>query len=189
MKIILALSVLLLLAVAVVLILATRKPDVFSVQRSAVIDAPAERIFPLINDLRAHERWSPFDKPDPATRKTYTGAASGTGSVYAWDGSGQAGSGRIAITESTAHSRILMQLDMLKPFKASNAVRFDLEPVDGGTQVTWSMHGNTPYLAKIAHVFMDMDRVVGGQFETGLANLKSITKQHEPAIAQTQDLP
>lgn len=189
MKIILALSVLLLLAVAIVLILAARKPDVFGVQRSATIDAPADRIFPLINDLRAHERWSPFDKPDPATRKTYTGAATGTGSVYTWDGSGQAGSGRIAITGSSANSRILMQLDMLKPFKASNVVRFDLEPVDGGTLVTWSMQGKTPHLAKVVHVFMDMDRVVGGQFEAGLANLKSITEQHEPALAQAQDLP
>lgn len=177
MKIFLTLSALLACAIVIVIILAARKPDVFSVQRSTTIDAPAERIFPLINDLRAHETWSPFDKPDPATRKTYTGAATGAGSAYAWEGSGQSGTGRIAIVESSPDSKITMQLDMLKPFKASNVVHFTLEPTATGTQVSWSMQGKTPFLAKIMHVFVDMDRVVGGEFETGLANLKTLTEK------------
>ncbi|HEY5970992.1 MAG TPA: SRPBCC family protein [Pseudoxanthomonas sp.] len=177
MKILLALSALLALAIAIVLVLAARKPDVFSVQRSITINASAARIFPLIDDLRAHETWSPFDKPDPATRKTYTGSAAGVGSVYAWEGSGKSGAGRIAIIESSPDSKITMQLDMLKPFKASNVVLFTLEPAGTGTRVTWSMQGKNPFLGKIMHVFVDMDRMVGGGFETGLANLKTIAEQ------------
>jgi hypothetical protein len=160
-----------------VLIAAAIRPDAFIMQRSAGMRAPAERIFPLINDLRVHESWSPFDKPDPATTKVHSGAAQGQGAVYEWNGKGQAGSGRIAITESHPFSRIVMQLDMLKPIRASNTVVFSLEPRADATLVTWAMHGHTPYLAKILHLFFNMDRMVGREFETGLANLKAIVER------------
>ena len=178
MKIFLILLALLAVVVVTVLILAARKPDDFSMQRSLVIQAPAEQIFHLINDLRAHESWSPFDKPDPAVTKTYTGAATGTGAVYDWSGNGQSGSGRLAITESVPVSKIVMQLDMLKPMKARNTVTFTLVPVDGGTEVSWAMHGRTPFLAKVFHVFINMDRMVGGQFETGLLTLKNMVERN-----------
>lgn len=178
MKLFLALLALVVVAVVIVLILAARKPDDFSMERSLVVDAEAERLFPLIDDLRAHESWSPFDKPDPAVTKTYTGAPSGTGAVYEWSGKGQSGSGRLAITASVPASQIVMQLDMLQPMKTTNTVIFTLAPVENGTKVTWAMHGKTPYLAKIFHVFMDMDRMVGGQFEAGLLNLKTISERN-----------
>lgn len=175
------LTIVLLVAVvglAIVLILAANKPDTFGVQRSARIHAPPARIFPLIDDLRAHESWSPFDKPDPATRKIYSGADTGKGAIYAWDGKGQAGAGQIEITESSPSSRIVMQLDMVKPMKASNTVVFTLVPAGDATEVTWAMEGNTPFVAKIMHVFVNMDRMCGEAFEDGLASLKTITEKY-----------
>lgn len=177
MKVLMILIGIAIVAVAVILLLAARKPDMFSLQRSVMVDAPAERIYPLIDDLRAHEAWSPFDKPNPDTRKRYTGSPSGIGAVYEWEGAAQAGSGRLQIRQSEPPSRAVMQLDMLKPFKASNEVVFTLEPAASGTRVTWSMRGETPFLAKVMHVFVNMDRMVGKDFETGLANLKSIAER------------
>lgn len=161
-----------------VLVFAASKPDVFRLQRSIAIDAMPERIFPLINDLRAHESWNPFDRPDPDTRKIHTGAAQGVGAVYAWNGKGQAGTGRLCIVESDPSSRIRMRLEMLKPFKASNQVIFTLMPEGGATHLTWSMQGPMPYPAKVMHTLFNMDRMVGKQFEAGLANLKGIAERY-----------
>ena len=166
------------LVVIGVLVLAATKPDVFRLQRSIVIDAMPERIFPLINDLRAHESWNPFDKPDPDTRKTHAGATQGAGAVYEWDGKGQAGAGRLSILESDPSSRIGMQLEMLKPFKTSNQVTFTLAPAGATTNLTWSMQGPVPYPAKVMHTLFNMDRMVGKQFEAGLANLKNIAETY-----------
>lgn len=161
-----------------ILILAANKPDVFRLQRSIVIDAMPERIFPLINDLRAHEAWNPFDNSDPDTRKTHAGAAQGAGAVYEWNGKGQAGTGRLSILESDPCSRIGMRLEMLKPFKTSNQVTFTLVPEDAATHLTWSMQGPVPYPAKIMHTLFDMDRMIGKQFEAGLMNLKNIAENY-----------
>lgn len=166
------------LAIIGVLVLAATRPDVFRLQRSIVIDALPERIFPLINDLRAHESWNPFDKPDPDTRKTHAGATQGKGAVYEWNGKGQAGAGRLSILESDPSSRIGMQLEMLKPFKTSNQVVFTLVPEGAATHMTWSMQGPVPYPAKVMHVLFNMDRMVGRQFEAGLANLKKIAETY-----------
>lgn len=164
------------LMAAGVLVLAANKPDVFRLQRSIVIDAAPERIFPLIDDLRAHEAWNPFDKPDPDTRKTHAGAAQGAGAVYEWNGKGQAGTGRLSILESAPSSRIGMRLEMLKPFKTSNQVTFTLVPEGAATNLTWSMQGPVPYPAKVLHTLFNMDRMIGKRFEVGLANLKSIAE-------------
>jgi hypothetical protein len=166
-------SIVVVLVVAVLVIAATR-PDIFRVSRSAIIRAPADRIFPLINDLRAHESWSSFDKPDPAVSKVHSGAPEGTGAVYEWKGKGQAGAGRLAITRSMPSSTVEMQLDMLKPFKASNQVVFTLQPKGDATEVTWAMQGHTPFLGRIMHLFFNMDRMVDGQFEIGLGQLASL---------------
>lgn len=160
-----------------ILVVAAAQPGTFSVQRSASIHAPAERIFPWINDLRAHESWSPFDKPDPKTRKIHSGAPHGQGAVYAWDGKGQAGSGWITITQSQAHSRIEMQLDMLKPMKGRSTVVFTLEAQGETTLVTWAMHGAVPFLVKILHVFVNMDGMIGRDFKKGLIALKAIVER------------
>lgn len=170
-------AILVAILVALVLVLAARRPGTFALHRSTRIQASPEKILPLIADLRAHESWSPFDRPDPATRKVHSGAAQGKGAVYEWDGRGQAGSGRIEISESSP-SRVVMRLDMHKPIQAANTVTFTLTPRHDATEVTWAMEGDVPYLARIAQLFFSMDRVVGNQFDTGLANLKAIVERY-----------
>lgn len=162
-------------AIAAVLIYAATKPDTFSVQRTAAIAAPANKIFPLIDDLRAHHDWSPFEK-DPAMKRTHSGAPRGTGAVYEWEGNRNVGKGRIAITDSTP-SKITMALDMLKPLKAHNIVEFSLAPNGGSTDVTWAMRGSQPYMAKLVSTFMNCDKMIGSQFEEGLTKLKAIAEK------------
>jgi uncharacterized protein YndB with AHSA1/START domain len=169
--------VLLVVAVAGVLVLAATKPDTFRVQRATSIKAPPEKIFPLLNDLRSFASWSPYEHKDPAMKRTYSGAARGKGAVYEWDGDKNVGSGRIEIAETSPPSGVTLKLDMLKPFEAHNIVEFTLEPKRDSTNVTWAMHGRVPYLAKIVHVFLDVDTMVGNDFETGLANLKTIAEK------------
>jgi uncharacterized protein YndB with AHSA1/START domain len=174
-----AVVVVLLLVVAVgsVLAYAATKPDVFHVQRSASIKAPADKIFPLINDFRSWASWSPYEHKDPAMKKTYSGAAAGRGAIYEWDGDKNVGSGRIEIADTSPPNRVAIKLDMIKPFAASNRVEFTLQPRGDATNVTWAMNGHTPYLAKIMHLFLDVDRMVGQDFETGLANLKALAEK------------
>jgi uncharacterized protein YndB with AHSA1/START domain len=177
-KTITAVVVLLLVVVAgVVLAYAATKPDVFQVQRTASIKAPPDKIFPLINDFRSWSSWSPYEHKDPAMRKTYSGAPAGTGAIYEWDGDKNVGSGRIEIADTAPPNRIAIKLDMIKPFAAHNRVEFVLEPKGESTDVTWAMNGHTPYLAKIMHVFLDMDRMVGRDFEAGLASLKALAEK------------
>jgi hypothetical protein len=164
-----------LLIVAVLGFAATR-PDSFSVRRSASIQAPPEKIHALLSDFRGWEAWSPWEKLDPAMKRSYSGAPSGKGAVYSWQGNGDVGHGRLEITEA-APARVAMNLDFIKPFEASNKVEFLLAPKGGATEVTWSMNGAVPYMAKIVHLFLDMDAMVGTQFETGLANLKRISER------------
>jgi uncharacterized protein YndB with AHSA1/START domain len=164
------------LLVAALLVYAASKPDTFRVQRSAAIAAPPEKIFPHLNDLHAHHAWSPFEK-DPAMKRTHSGAPAGKGAVYEWEGSREVGQGRIAITESMPSSRLVLALDMLKPFKAHNTVEYTLEPKGNATNVTWAMYGSQPFMAKLMSTFIDCDKMVGSQFELGLANLKTIAER------------
>jgi len=167
----------LLVAVAVVLVLAATKPDRFHVERTVSIKAPPERIFPLINDFRSWSGWSPYEKKDPAMKRAFSGAAAGKGAVYEWDGDRNVGSGRIEIADASPPSKVTIKLDMIKPFDAHNIVEFTLEPRGEATNVTWAMNGQVPYLAKIVHVIFNMDRMVGKDFETGLANLKTLAEK------------
>jgi hypothetical protein len=164
------------LAVAVVVVLASQKPDTFRVQRSALINAPPENIFPHINDFRRWTSWSPWEHKDPNMKRTYGASSEGVGATYAWEGNGQVGAGNMQITDSTAPAKIGLVLNMIKPMQAHNAVAFTLEPKAAATEVTWTMTGRTPFIGKIMHVFMDMDRMVGGDFDTGLANLKRVAE-------------
>jgi Polyketide cyclase / dehydrase and lipid transport len=173
-------AVIVVLAVVVVLVLAARKPDHFRVQRSASIDAPPERIFPLINDFHRWGAWSPWEHKDPDMKRTFSGAGSGRGSIYEWAGNSKVGTGRMEIVESSAPSKVAIQLDFLKPFEGHNIATFTMEPAGKATNVTWVMDGPTPFIGKIMHVFMNMDRMVGTDFEAGLANLKTAA-EHEPA--------
>ena len=169
--------VLLVVVVAAVLAVAAAKPDIFRVQRAASIKAPPEKIFPLLNDLRSFATWSPYETKDPAMKRTYSGAASGKGAAYEWDGNRNVGKGRLEIADAVPPSKVTLKLDMIDPFEAKNIVEFTLEPKGEFTNVTWAMHGRVPYLAKVVHVFLDMDNMVGKDFETGLANLKVLAER------------
>jgi carbon monoxide dehydrogenase subunit G len=162
---------------AALFIYAATKPDVFRVQRAASIKAPPEKIFPFVNDLHRFGAWSPYEKKDPAMKRTFSGPESGSGAVYEWDGDKNVGQGRMEISETSPPSRVTIRLDFLRPFEAHNMVEFTLVPKGDATDVTWAMQGPVPYVAKIMHVFFDMDSMVGKDFEAGLANLKSITEK------------
>jgi len=163
--------------IAGVLILAATKPDTFRVQRAASIKAPPEKIFALINDFNRWGAWSPWEKKDPAMKRTFGATTTGKGAVYAWEGNKDVGQGRMEIAESVPPSKVALNLDFVKPFEAHNLVEFTLEPKGDATNVTWAMQGHTPYFAKIIHVFINMDKMVGKDFETGLANLKTAAEQ------------
>jgi hypothetical protein len=163
-------------AVAAVLVYAATRPDSFRIARSATIKAPPEKIFAQIDDFRRWTAWSPWEKIDPQLKRTYSGAGAGKGAAYAWEGNKDVGSGRMEIRESAAPSRILIQLDFLKPFEAHNTAEFTLQPGPQGTAVTWAMYGPSPFLSKLMGIFFNMDRMIGGQFEQGLANLKAISE-------------
>ena len=163
--------------IAGVLIAAATRPDTFRVQRAASIKAPPEKIFALINDFKAWATWSPWEKKDPAMKRTYGATTSGKGAAYAWEGNKDVGQRSMEITESSPPSKIAVRLDFLKPFEAHNIVEFTLEAKGDATSVTWAMRGDTPYFAKIIHVFINMDDMVGKDFEAGLANLKAVAEK------------
>jgi len=163
--------------VAAVLVFAATRPDDFRVQRSTVVKAAPERILPLITDFHRWAEWSPYEKLDPAMKRIHAGAPSGVGAVYQWEGNSQAGAGRMEIKEVQPPSRVAIQLDFTKPVEGHNVAEFALEPRAGGTQVSWSMRGPSPYLMKLMGIFVNLDRMIGSDFETGLANLKAIAER------------
>ncbi len=168
----------LLLAAAVIslLITAALRPGAFSVSRSLVISAPPENIFPMINDLQAMNRWNPFVKTDPAIRLSYSGPESGKGAASDWDGNAKAGKGRVEIAESSPFTSVVMSLHMMKPMKTTNRIDFTLEPLGAATRVTWAMSGPNLFIGKLMGLFVNMDAMVGGQFEKGLADLKAMAE-------------
>src|ERR1700744_5520130 len=167
-EILVIIAVVIAIIIAVVLILAARKPDTFSVTRAAVLNAPADKIFPLISDFHQWLNWSPWEGRDPALKRTYSGTDRGKGAVYAWDGNKNVGSGRMEILEADTPSKIVIRLDFLKPFEAHNTAEFTMMPQGGTTNVIWVMHGPAPFMSKVMQVFMNMDRMVGKDFEIGL---------------------
>ena len=176
-EIIAIIAVVLVIAIAIILILAATKPDTFSVQRATTVKAPPEKIFPLINDFHQWGTWSPYENKDPAMKRSYSGAASGQGAVYAWEGNKNVGSGRMEILEASAPSKIVIKLDFFTPFEGHNTAEFTMLPHGDATNVTWLMHGPLPFMGKIMHVFINIDRMVGKDFEIGLANLKRLTEK------------
>jgi uncharacterized protein YndB with AHSA1/START domain len=163
--------------IAALLVFAATRPDTFRVQRAASIKAPPEKVFALLSDFQRWEAWSPWEKKDPAMKRTFSVVTSGKGAQYAWEGNKDVGQGRMEIAESVPPSRLAIKLDFVKPFEAHNTVEFTLEPKGEATNVTWAMQGDTPYLAKIVHVFLDMDKMVGKDFEAGLANLRAAAEK------------
>jgi uncharacterized protein YndB with AHSA1/START domain len=163
--------------IAALLAFAATRPNKFRVLRKAVIKAPPEKIFPLIADFHSWSSWSPWEKKDPALKRTFSGASSGKGAVYAWEGNREVGSGRMEITEASSPSKIMIQLDFIKPFEGHNLTEFTLQPEGGATTFTWDMQGSMAYIAKVFGIFVNMDKMIGNDFETGLANLKAITEK------------
>ena len=160
-----------------VLILAATKPDSFRVERSASIKAPPERIFPLINDLHNWTAWSPWEKKDPAMKRTHSGAPSGKGAGYAWDGNSDVGSGTMEIIESTPPSKVRIKLDFIEPYEGHNITEFALTPQGDTTRVRWSMEGPAPFISKLMQVFISMDKMIGDDFEAGLASMKAAAEK------------
>ena len=172
-KIVIVVAVLIL----AVLGLAMTKPDSFNVQRTTSIKAAPNEIFPLINDFHSWNSWSPWEKIDPNMKRTYSGSPSGPGAVYEWDGTSKVGTGRMEITDASPSSKVTIKLDYLKPIEGHNIAEFTLEPQAGSTNVTWAMHGPAPFMSKVMQVFISMDRLIGKDFETGLANIKRIAEK------------
>ena len=158
-------------AAAFAIRVATR-PDVFRVERSTVIDAPPERIYPLLTDFREWRRWSPWEGLDPDLQRTYSGAENGRGAVYQWSGNRKAGAGRMEIVEADPPRRLLLKLDFLKPFESHNTTEFLLTPRGGGTEVRWVMEGPNTTGSKVMQSVVSMDRLVGRDFERGLEGLR-----------------
>jgi hypothetical protein len=163
--------------VAGILIYAAMRPDTIRVERMANIKALPEKIYPQIYDLKAWAAWSPYEKKDPAMKRTFGTVTAGKGAVYEWDGNKNVGKGRMEITEVAAPSRIVIKLDFFEPFEGHNTAEFTVDGKDGVTAVTWAMYGPANFMSKLMGVFFDMDKMIGTDFEVGLANLKSIAEK------------
>ena len=166
-----------LVLIAVILGYAATKPDTFRVERTTSIKASPEKIFPLISDFRQWTAWSPWEKKDPAMKRTHSGAPAGKGAAYAWEGNSEVGAGRMEIVESTPTSKVGIKLDFIKPFEGHNVADFNLVPKGETTNVTWTMSGPRPFIAKVMSVFMDIDTMIGKDFEVGLANMKNVAEK------------
>lgn len=169
-KILCGLAVILLILVVVV----AMQPADFRISRSAVIAAPPAAVFEQINDYHKWNDWSPWAKLDPNAKNSFDGPTSGVGSKFAWAGNNEVGEGSMRITESKPNERVVMDLVFLKPFAATNTTEFTLKPEGSGTAVTWSMSGKNGFMGKAVGLFMNCDKMVGGKFEQGFENLKSI---------------
>jgi hypothetical protein len=163
--------------IAGILIYAANRPDTFRIERSTSIKASPEKIFPHINGFHQWEAWSPWEKIDPAIKRSYSGAGSGKGAVYAWEGNKDIGKGRMEIIESTPSSRIVIKIDFIQPLEAHNRIEFTLERQGDATRVTQAMYGPSPFISKLIGVFCSMDKMVGQKFEEGQASLKAIAEK------------
>jgi hypothetical protein len=162
-------------------VIVSRRPSKFRVERSARIAAPPPAVFAQVNDFHKWEAWNPWGKIDPAMKQSYEGAPSGTGAIYTWAGNKEVGEGRMTMTESRPSELIRIKLEFFKPFRATNTTEFTFKPEDDQTAVTWSMTGENNFIAKAVHLFMNMEKMVGGQFEKGLASMKSVVEAAEGA--------
>ena len=171
-KTLVALAVIVIAFVAIV----AMQPSEFRVARQTTIAAPVQAVFTQVNDFQKWRAWSPYDKLDPAMKKTYDGPSAGTGASYSWVGNSNAGEGRATITESRPNELVRIKLDFVKPMAGTAVAAFAFKPDGDRTVVEWSLTGDCNFLSKAVHLFLDMDKMVGGQFEEGLAQLKSVAE-------------
>jgi len=176
-EIIAIIAVVLAIVIAIVLILAATKPNTFSVQRATTVKAPPERIFSLINDFHQWGSWSPFENKDPAMKRSYSGAVDGKGAVYGWEGNKNVGSGRMEILDTSKPSKIVIKLDFFTPFEGHNTAEFTMLPQGDATSLTWLMHGSAPFMSKVMQVFINLDKMIGKDFEIFFSNQKPTTEK------------
>jgi uncharacterized protein YndB with AHSA1/START domain len=176
-KILTIVGAVVLASIAAILVYAATKPDSFRVERSTAMNAPPEKIFPYIDGLKRWTAWSPYEGRDPAMKRAYSGAESGKGAVYEWDGNDNVGKGRMEIVDSTPPNRVVIKLDFLKPFEGHNMAELTVEPKGGQTIVTWAMYGPSTFMTKLIGIFMDMDDMIGRDFAAGLAKLKTVVEK------------
>lgn len=161
---------------AILAIFIATRPTGFRVTRSAAIAAPAAVVFAQVNDFRKWSAWNPWAKLDPAMQEAYDGAAAGVGASYAWEGNGNVGAGRLTITESRPHALIRIRQDFRKPMAAVNTAEFTFKEEGGQTAITWTMSGKHNFIAKAVHLVVDVDKMIGGRFEQGLAGIKAVSE-------------
>ncbi len=160
------------------------RPDTYRVERSATISAPAAAVFPLVDDFHRWIDWSPWEHLDPAMSRTFEGPESGVGSVYAWVGNDKVGEGRMTINESRPDSRVGITLEFLKPWEATSQTLFQFQETGGATNVVWTMDGTNNFVSKLMSVFMNMDEMIGKDFEAGLSTLKEVAESAPPPVAE-----
>jgi Polyketide cyclase / dehydrase and lipid transport len=165
----------LLVALAILAAVIAMQPAEFRLARSRTLAAPPAVVHPFLDDFHRWKEWSPWEKLDPAMKREFSGPAAGTGAGYYWLGNSKAGEGRMTITDSRPPEGVTIRLEFLKPFKATNTTQFDLVPAGAGTEATWTMTGRDNFVAKAFHLFMNMEKMVGPDFEKGLANLDAAT--------------
>jgi len=168
--------ILIVLALIVILVYASTRPDTFRVERSATFITTPDKVFAQINDFHNWGAWSAWARMAPAMSKTFSGAASRVGPTYAWQGN-KVGQGSMEITESMPNSKVMMKLDFLSPMEAHNIAEFTIHPEGNGTRLTWAMYGPSPFISKLFGVFVNMDKMIGKDFEVGLANLKTVVEK------------
>jgi uncharacterized protein YndB with AHSA1/START domain len=173
-----------LVVIAILVIVIATRPGAFRIERSITIAAPPERVFDQVNTMHAWQGWSPWEGIDPNLQRTYSGPPAGSGSVYAWQGNNKVGEGRMTITDSQPPSKVVFNLEFFKPFKANNTATFTFTPADGGTKVVWAMEGNKGFMMKGFSLVMDMDNLVGKDFEKGLQSMKRVAEGTTPVAVQ-----
>lgn len=171
------LGIVVVVAIVAVLIYASTRPDTFRVERSLAMKAPPEKIFPYLTELKRWQEWSPYEGRDPAMKRTYSGAESGKGATYEWDGDKNVGKGRMEVLDATPPNRVVIKLDFIKPFEGHNTAELTVQPKDGQTVVTWAMYGPSPFMSKLIGTFMSFDDMIGRDFAAGLVKLKTIVEK------------
>ncbi|HWA75014.1 MAG TPA: SRPBCC family protein [Polyangiaceae bacterium] len=164
-------------AIVLLLVVVATRPPTFHVERSQVVDAPPAVVFAQVSDFHAWSAWSPWEKLDPAMKRSYEGAASGRGAQYAWVGNSQVGEGRMTIEQANPPARLVIRLEFLKPFEATNTATFSFVPEGSLTKVTWAMDGKNTFIGKAMSLFVSMDKMIGGDFERGLGALKTVSER------------
>ena len=167
---------LILAAILLILVYAWFKPKTFRVERSTVINVAPEKVYKHVADFHNWQAWSPWEGLDPQLKRTYAGPSEGVGAAYSWEGNNKVGAGRMELTSADPRTGLSLNLDFFRPFKASNITDIAFTPERGGTRVNWAMHGPHPFVMRLMSIFVSMDKMVGKDFEKGLAQLKAVSE-------------